>query len=87
MQYLLGKKYFYLLIFFMRCMPVAMKPLTPLAMVINTVATPHPSRHFPVGSAALLTPLLRWGTRQAREVAHQPRSFSGVGALQPSVSC
>lgn len=44
-----------MLIFFICSIPVGMKPLTPLA-VINTIATPHPSRHFPVGSAALLTP-------------------------------
>ena len=70
---LLGEKYLCLLIFLICSMPVAIKPLTPLA-VINTIATPHPSQHFPVGYAALLTTLPQWSTRQAQKAARQPRS-------------
>lgn len=64
----------YLLIFFICYMPVSIKPLTPLALV-NTIATLHPSQHFPVGWIGSLTNHPPQGsTRRAWKAAHQPRS-------------
>lgn len=69
--------------------PVAMKPLTPLAAA-NAIATSHPSQCFPAGYAALLNPHLSGAQGEhgkqllSQDVPRRPQA--SVGAQQPSIA-
>lgn len=61
-------------------MPVAIKPLTPLALV-NTIATLHPSQHFPVGWIGSLTNHPTSGEHKASmESSSSAKVSSSLGA-------